>query len=92
MDHSQIRRSNFFNIVKELTYSEEVLLGPVDYVQTLLMSDSVALVLQLVIDKFIFGDIQKELSLNLYSLTQFLKYMYNKHMIEEDECYTHSIE
>ena len=41
MDHGRIGRSNFFNIVKELTYSEEVLIGLVDYVQALLMSDLV---------------------------------------------------
>ena len=92
MDHGQIGRSKFFNIIKELTYSEEVLLGLVDYVQALLMSDSVEL-LQLMIDKFYIDDLQKELSSNLHSLTQFLKYTYNKHMIiEEDDCCTHGVE
>ena len=32
LDHGCIGISNFFNIVKEVTYSEEVLLGSVDYV------------------------------------------------------------
>ena len=75
MDHGRIGRSNFFNIVKELTYSEEVLIGSVDYVQALFMSDLVEL-LQSVIDKFLIGDLQKELSSNFNSLTQFLKYTY----------------
>ena len=92
MDYGLIGRSNFFNIVKELTYSEEVLIGSVDYVQALLISDSIEL-LQLVIDKFFIGDLQKELSSNLYSLTQSLKCTYNKHMIiEKDDCRTHGIE
>ena len=56
IDHGQIRRSNFFNIMKELIYSEEVLLGSVDYVQASLMGDSVDL-LQSVIDKFFIGDV-----------------------------------
>ena len=92
MDYGLIGRSNFFNIVKELTFSEEVLLGSVDYVQTLLMSDSVEL-LHSVIDKFFIGDLQKELSSNLHALFHFLKYTYNKHMtIEEDDCCTHGID
>ena len=60
MDHGWIRRSNFVDIVKELTYSEEVLLGSVDYVLALLMSDSVEL-LQSVNDKFFIGDLQKRI-------------------------------
>ena len=79
LDHGRIVRSNFFNIVKEVTYSEEVLFGLVDYVQALLMSDLVEL-LESVIEKHFTGNLQKELSSNLYSLTQFLKYTYNKHM------------
>ena len=50
-DHGHIGRSNVFNTAKEITYSEEVVHGSVDYVQALLlMSDSVEL-LQSVIDK-----------------------------------------
>ena len=90
IDHGRIGRSNFFNIVKELTYSKEVLLGSVNYVQALLMGDLVEL-LQSVIKKFFIGNLQKESSSNLYSLTQFLKYTSNKQIIE-DECCTHGIE
>ena len=72
MDHIWTGRSNFFNIVKELIYSEEVLLGLVDFVQALLMSGLVEL-LRSVIDKSFNGELQKQLSSNLYSLAQLLK-------------------
>ena len=91
LDHGRIGRSNFFNIVKEVTYSEEVLLGSVDYVQALVMSDPVEL-LESVIEKYFTGNLQKQLSSNLYTLSQFLKYTYNNHMTLEDECCTHGIE
>ena len=40
-NHDHIGRSNFLNIVKEVTCSKEVVLGLVDYVRALQMSDSV---------------------------------------------------
>ena len=77
--------------MKEVTYSEDVFLGLVDYVQALLMSDLVEL-LESLIDKYFTGNLLKELSSNLYPLTQFLKYTFNKHMTLEDECCTHGID
>ncbi len=71
-----------FYIAKEVTNSEEVLLGSVDYVHALLMSDLVEF-LQSVIDKYFISNLQKQLSANLCSVTQFLKYTYNKHMVIE---------
>ena len=43
-------------------------------------------------NKYFIGYLQKQLFSNLYSLTQFLKYTYNKHMTLGDKCCTHGID
>ena len=52
-NYFHIVRSNFANIIKEVAYLEEVVLGSVDYIQALTLTDSVEL-LQSVIDKYIY--------------------------------------
>ena len=87
----RIRRTTFFNICNEITYSEEVLLGSVDYVQALLLTEPIEL-LQTVIDKYFIGEKHKEMSSSLLSLSQFLKNTYRNHVLMEDDCCTHGIE
>ena len=87
---TRVGRTTFFSICNEITYSEEILLGSIDYVQALLLTEPIES-LQTVIDKYYTADKHNELSSALTSLSQFLRYTYNNHVHLDDDCCTHGI-
>ena len=52
---TRVGRTTFFSLCNEITYSEEVLLGSIDYVQTLRLTEPIES-LQTVIDKYFIAD------------------------------------
>ena len=87
---SCVGRTTFFSLCNEITYSEEIALSSVDYVQALLLTEPIES-LQSVIDKYFTGNKHDEMSSSLTSISQFLRYTYNNHVLLDDECCTHGL-
>ena len=81
-------RSTFFLVCNAVTCSEERIIGSVDYVQSLLLTEPIE-ALQEIVDKYFSGDRHKLITSYLLSVTQFLKYTYTHHMSQNDDCCTH---
>ena len=74
-----VKKRIFYAIMKMITRSDQKILSSVDYVQSLLVNDSIEN-LQCMIDEIICNkDEQERLSEALLSLSLFLKYGYNHH-------------
>ena len=81
-------RSTFFLVCNAVTCSEERMIGSVDYVQSLLLTEPIE-ALQEIVDKYFSGDQRKMMTSYLLSITQFLKYTYTNHISQNDDCCTH---
>jgi len=91
---SRIGRTSFHLLCKELTSCDELVLSSVDYVQALLLTDSIEL-LQDIVDKIKVPSVSTKFTQYLRSLNAFLKYQYPKHVIKndtDDTCCTHGLE
>ena len=83
-------RSTFFLVCNAVTCSEEQIVGLVDYVQLLLLTEPIEL-LQGIVDKYFSGDQHKLMTSYLLSVTQFLKHTYTHYTSQHDDCCTHGI-
>ena len=91
---SKIGRTSFHLLCRELTSCDELVLSSVDYVQALLLTDSIEL-LQDIVDKIKVPSLSTKFTQYLRSLNTFLKYQYPKHVIKDDKddtCCTHGLE
>ena len=86
-----LKRTAFFQICNAVTSSEEIIVGSIDYVMSLLLSEPIEL-MQDIVNKFFVNDTKQKFTTYLNSLTQFLKYTYNKHILLQDESCTHGLE
>ena len=86
-----LRRTAFFQICNAITSSEEIIVGSIDYVMSLLLSEPIEL-MQDIVNKFFVNDTKQKFTTYLNSLTQFLKYTYNKHILLQDDSCTHGLD
>ena len=80
--------STFFLVCNAVTCSEERIIGSVDYVQSLLLTEPIE-ALQEIVDKTFSGNQHKLITSYLLSFTQCIKYTYTHHMTQYDDCCTH---
>jgi len=87
-----LKRTSMYEIMKAITRSGQKILSSVDYVQSLLVSDTVENI-QNMIDDLIEDAIMKETMENyLESSSVFLKYTFNHHaMMDNDESASHGL-
>ena len=87
-----LKRSTFYEVLRMLTKSDQMVLSSVDYVQSLLVTDTIEN-LQFMIEDLVDDDIEKAvLEEYLSSLSIFLKYGYAHHCtILNDNCTTHDL-
>ena len=87
-----LKRTSMYKIMKAITRSGQKILSSVDYVQSLLVNDTIENI-QKMIDDLIVDTIEKECLENyLESLSVFLKYNFNHHVkIDNDDSTTHGV-
>ena len=86
-----LKRTAFIQICNAITSSEEIVVGSIDYVMSLLLSEPIEL-MQDIVNKFFLNEEKQKFSTYLNSLTHFLKYTYNKHILIDDDSCTHGLQ
>ena len=85
-----LKRTAFIQICNAITSSEEIIVGSIDYVMSLLLSEPIEL-MQDIVNKFFLNESKQKFTTYLNSLSQFLKYTYNKHILIDDDSCTHGL-
>ena len=87
-----LKRTSFYLILKMLTRSDQKILSSIDYVQSLLVTDTIENLQNMLDDIVEDSDEMDVLADYLSSLTIFLKYGYPHHTnIMNDDCTTHDL-